>query len=88
MNEIVMNRIYSNENKGLLKFAYVLEVSTDYLLGRTNTQEPTSNEKEEVEFQTFANNPELNTFYKELPESERRSSRKTSRNLGNHQKGL
>lgn len=54
----------------LLKFADYFGVSTDYLLGRTDTPEPSPHDKDEEEFQAFANNPELNVFYKELPESD------------------
>lgn len=54
----------------LNKFADYFEVSTDYLLGRTNTPILSQQEKEEAEFQAFANNPKLNVFYKELPDSE------------------
>lgn len=54
----------------LNKFADYFEVSTDYLLGRTNTPILSQQEKEEAEFQAFANNPKLNVFYKELLDSE------------------
>lgn len=74
LNPSVMNRIESNErpikDSELIKLADVLEVSTDYLLGRTNNPEPSTSQTDEEEFQAFANNPELNVFYKELPESD------------------
>lgn len=57
------------DNSTLAKLADFYGVSTDYLLGRTDTPEPLD-DKDEAEFQAFANNPELNTFYKELPESD------------------
>ncbi|WP_342441145.1 helix-turn-helix transcriptional regulator [Lysinibacillus sp. FSL K6-0075] len=52
----------------LNKFADYFEVSTDYLLGRTGI--PTHEEQDEADFQAFKSNPQLNVFYKELPESE------------------
>lgn len=74
LNVSVMNRIESNErpvkDSELLNLANVLEVSTDYLLGRIDTPALTPRENDEAEFQAFANNPELNVFYKELPESQ------------------
>lgn len=74
LNVSVMNRIESNErpvkDTELINFANVLDVSTDYLLGRTDNPSLTQEEQDEVDFQAFANNPELNVFYKELPESE------------------
>ncbi|QSB09704.1 helix-turn-helix transcriptional regulator [Lysinibacillus fusiformis] len=73
LNVSVMNRIESNErplkDNELLNLANVLVVSSDYLLGRTDTSIPTTEEKDEVEFQTFANNPTLQKWYKELPKS-------------------
>ena len=54
----------------LERIADYFEVSTDYLLGRTDTPALTQQDKDEAEFQAFANNPELNVFYKELPESQ------------------
>lgn len=54
----------------LNKFADFFDVSTDYLLGRTDIPALTPQEKDEAEFQAFANNPELSVFYKELPESD------------------
>ncbi|OXS70203.1 hypothetical protein B1B04_18745 [Lysinibacillus sp. KCTC 33748] len=74
LNVSVMNRIELNErpvkDSELINLANVLGVSTDYLLGRTDTPALTHDEQDEAEFQAFANNPELNVFYKELPESE------------------
>ena len=75
LNVSVMNRIESNDrpvkDSELLNLANVLEVSTDYLLGRTNTPEPTTKpqQDDELEFQAFINNPELGVWYKELPKS-------------------
>lgn len=66
---------YENGNRSpdtdtLEKLADYFGVSTDYLLGRTDTPEPTPLDPDEAAFQAFANNPELNVFYKELPESD------------------
>lgn len=59
----------------LQMFADFFEVSTDYLLGRTN--EPNGSVKtEEEEFEAFKNDPELNVFYKELPQSDAEAVRK------------
>lgn len=60
----------------LNKFADYFEVSTDYLLGRTETIELTPQEKDEVEFQAFVNDPELGVWYKELPQSDEEELRK------------
>ena len=54
----------------LEKIANYFEVSTDYLLGRTDSPDLTQHEKDEAEFQAFRNNPNLNRFYKELPASD------------------
>lgn len=75
-----MNRIESNErpvkDSELLNLANILEVSTDYLLGRTDIPALTPQEKDEAAFQAFANDPELNVFYRELPESDEEAVRK------------
>ncbi|MGN4124853.1 helix-turn-helix domain-containing protein [Lysinibacillus sphaericus] len=64
------------DNDMLVKIAVLFEVSTDYLLGRTGTPALTPQEKDEAAFQAFANDPELNVFYKELPESDEEAVRK------------
>lgn len=64
------SRNRSPDTDTLQRLADFFEVSTDYLLGRTDTPNNTSEEQDEAEFQAFANNPKLNVFYKELPESE------------------
>lgn len=56
----------------LKKLADFFGVSLDYLLGRTNI----SALKDEAEFQAFANDPELNVFYRELPKSDEEAVRK------------
>lgn len=60
----------SPSNEMIILLADVLDCTADYLLGRTDTPEPTPLDPDEAAFQAFANNPELNTFYKELPESD------------------
>lgn len=73
LNVSVMNRIESNErpikDNELLNLANVLDVSTDYLLGRIDNSTPTTEEKDKAEFEAFANNPTLEKWYKELPKS-------------------
>lgn len=64
------NNLGEPDNSTLSKLADYFEVSTDYLLGRTDTPALTPQEQDEQEFQAFANNPELSVFYKELPESD------------------
>ncbi|UED78401.1 helix-turn-helix transcriptional regulator [Lysinibacillus sp. CD3-6] len=59
----------------LEKLADFFGVSLDYLLGRTNISALTPQEKDEAAFQAFANDPELNVFYKELPESDEEAVR-------------
>lgn len=56
----------SPSNDMLILLSEKLNVSTDYLLGRSNTP----NMSEQEEFQSFANDPELERWYKELPNSE------------------
>lgn len=60
----------------LERIADYFEVSIDYLLGRTDTPALSPQEKDEAAFQAFANDPELNVFYKELPESNEEAVRK------------
>ena len=60
----------------LEKIADFFEVSTDYLLGRTDTPALTQQERDEQEFQAFINDPELGVWYKELPKSEEEELRK------------
>ena len=63
----------------IAKIATYYDVTTDYLLGKTDKTEPSSNPTvtgkinnltPEEEFEAFANNPELERWYKELPNSE------------------
>lgn len=80
INASVMNRIESNDRPvkdiELLTLASVLDVSTDYLLGRTNTPTLTPQENDEQEFQAFINDPELSVWYKDLPQSDEEDLRK------------
>lgn len=80
INVSVMNRIESNDRPvkdcELLTLANVLDVSTDYLLGRTNTPALTPLKQNEAEYQTFINDPELDIWYKELPKSNEDELRK------------
>ena len=48
------------------KLADLFDVTTDYLLGRSDDPRKTADE----EFGAFANDPELGRWYKELPKSE------------------
>lgn len=66
----------SPDTDTLQRLADFFEVSTDYLLGRTDTTALTAQEKDEAAFQAFANDPELNVFYKELPKSDEEAVRK------------
>ncbi|MCY9178067.1 helix-turn-helix domain-containing protein [Bacillus inaquosorum] len=61
------NGLGEPDNSTLVKLADFYEVSTDYLLGRTDITEASLYTQNIFEFPTFANTPELNTFYKELP---------------------
>lgn len=81
INVSVMNRIESNErpvkDNELLALANILECTTDYLLGRTNTPEPsTKSQNDETDFQAFINDPDLQVWYKELPKSDEEELRK------------
>lgn len=77
INVSVMNRIESNDrplkDSELLTFANIFEVSADYLLGRSDKKDNYSKEKNfkiDETFEKFSNNPNLEVFYKELPESD------------------
>lgn len=50
----------------LKNIASYFEVSTDYLLGHSDTPSLTNEE----EFHAFLNNPDLELWYKELPEND------------------
>ncbi len=53
-------------NEMLVLLSNCLEITTDYLLGKSDSPEKT----EEEEFNAFANDPELERWYRKLPESE------------------
>ncbi|MFJ8262687.1 helix-turn-helix domain-containing protein [Rummeliibacillus sp. NPDC094406] len=79
LNPSVMNRIESGErpakDEEILKLSRVLDCSTDFLLGRTESPTPSQMDIEE-EFQAFANDPSLQKWYKELPKSKEEDLRK------------
>ena len=77
INVSVMNRIESNDrplkDSELLTFANIFEVSADYLLGRSDKKDnylKENNFKIDETFEKFSNDPNLEVFYKELPESD------------------
>lgn len=53
----------------LQRLADYFEVSTDYLLGRADKPTHSFEDQDEADFHAFANSPELQKFYKELPVS-------------------
>ncbi|MBK3495290.1 helix-turn-helix transcriptional regulator [Viridibacillus sp. YIM B01967] len=73
LNPSVMNRIESEnrpiKDEELLKLSNVLECTSDHLLGRSNFQNSALVDKNEEDFQAFANSPDLQKWYKELPKS-------------------
>lgn len=80
VSNTVLSRYESGDRKPdydtLHLIADFFDVSTDYLLGRTDKPALTSQEKEEQEFQAFINDPELGVWYKELPKSDEEELRK------------
>ncbi|EUJ64820.1 helix-turn-helix domain-containing protein [Listeria fleischmannii] len=71
------NTIYRwkhQEPKGtdLAKVANYFNVSTDYLLGRTDVKGPLS---EEEEFEVFAKNPDMERWYRNMPDNEEEMER-------------
>lgn len=70
VSNVVLSRYESGERKPdydtLETIADYFNVTIDYLLGRSNTP----NMSEQDEFESFANNPDLERWYKELPNSE------------------
>lgn len=79
LNASVMNRIELGErpikDHELNKIATTLEVTTDYILGRSESPYQT----EEDEFQTFIEDPDLQRWYKELPKSKEEDLRRLRR---------
>lgn len=55
----------SPSNEMLILLSDALNVSTDFLLGKSDTYSQT----EQEEFEAFINNPDLKRWYKELPNS-------------------
>lgn len=80
VSNTVLSRYESGDRKPdydtLQLIADFFDVSTDYLLGRTDTASLTHQEKDEQEFQAFINDPELGVWYKELPKSDEEELRK------------
>ncbi|QPQ35548.1 helix-turn-helix domain-containing protein [Lysinibacillus sp. JNUCC-52] len=70
------NNLGEPDNSTLTKLADYFEVSTDYLLGRTDTPSLAPQEKDDAEFQALINDPELDIWYKELPKSDEEELRK------------
>jgi len=56
------------------KLAEKYDVSVAYILCETDGKQPL--DKEEAAFQAFANDPELQVFYKELPKSDEETVRR------------
>lgn len=69
------NGLGEPDNNTLTKLADYFDVSTDYLLGRTNSKESLTTD-DEAAFQSFINDPELGIWYKELPKSDEEELRK------------
>ncbi|MER2107420.1 MAG: helix-turn-helix transcriptional regulator [Solibacillus sp.] len=80
VSNTVLSRYESGDRKPdydtLQLIADFFEVSTDYLLGRTDIPALTLQENDEAEFQAFINDPELGVWYKELPQSDEEELRK------------
>ncbi|WP_042220746.1 helix-turn-helix domain-containing protein [Oceanobacillus manasiensis] len=79
LNVSVMNRIELGErpvkDHELGRIATVLEVTTDYLLGRS--ENPARSEKED--FEAFRNDPALERWYKTLPQNSEEDLRRLKR---------
>lgn len=71
VSNVVLSRYESNERKPdydtLQLIADYFEVTTDYLLGRTDF--PEYNKQQQSEFERFKDDPELQRFFYELPKS-------------------
>ncbi|WP_240458734.1 helix-turn-helix domain-containing protein [Virgibacillus sp. Bac330] len=79
INVSVMNRIESGErpikDHELDKLATALQVTSDYLLGRSNNPNLT----EEEAFVAFRNDPSLERWYKELPNNKEEDLKRLKR---------
>lgn len=62
----------SPKAEDLAKVANYFNVSTDYLLGRTDVKGPLS---EEEEFEVFAKNPDMERWYRNMPDNEEEMER-------------
>lgn len=83
VSNVVLSRYESDERKPdydtLQKIADYFEVTTDYLLGRTddpklinynkNDSESTSPRRDQEEFEAWLNDPKVDKFYREFNES-------------------
>lgn len=73
VSNAVLSRYESGDRRPdydtLQLIADFFEVSTDYLLGRTDIPTHSTEDQDEADFHAFANSPELQEFYKELPVS-------------------
>ncbi|MFG3611277.1 helix-turn-helix domain-containing protein [Rummeliibacillus stabekisii] len=80
VSNVVLSRYESDERKPdydtLEKIADYYDVSIDYLLGRSESPTPSLIDKDDEEFQAFANDPSLQKWYKELPKSKEEDLRK------------
>ena len=76
VSNVVLSRYESGERKPdyeiLKKIADFFNVTTDYLLGQSDNPRMTADE----EFEAFANDPELQRWYRELPESDEEDLRR------------
>lgn len=72
------NNLGEPDNSTLSKLADYFEVSTDYLLGRTDYILPSIVQQQdyEVGFKAIINDPDLGIWYKELPKSSEDELRK------------
>lgn len=70
VSNVVLSRYENGERKPdydiLIKIAEYFDVSVDYLLGKSDIK----NMEHKDDFETFINDPELETWYRELPESD------------------
>lgn len=72
MNKIETGFQKRLETDILVSISEVLNVTTDYLVGKSDTPHLSEDE----EFQAFANDPELERWYRKLPESDEEDVRK------------
>ncbi len=79
VSNVVLSRYESDERRPdyetLERIADYFEVSVDYLLGRTDIKS-VKNIIIDKDFEAFANDPELQKWYKELPESKEEDLRR------------